>query len=116
MTNSLKSDFLRAISTAGIKPPQNVVIDGQIHRFSTNDKIGDNAGWYVLKNHGDFTFGAFGDWRTGIQEKWTSIDEFQMSEVEKDEMWKESDSYLRFRINRRLYFFQAFFYAFNYKS
>ena len=58
MTNSLKSDFLRAISTAGIKPPQNVVIDGQIHRFSTNDKIGDNAGWYVLKNHGDFTFGV----------------------------------------------------------
>ena len=48
--NTLKSDFLRAISTAGIKPPQNVVIDGQIHRFSTNDKIGDNAGWCVLKN------------------------------------------------------------------
>ena len=89
MTNSLKSDFLRAISTAGIKPPQNVVIDGQIHRFSTNDKIGDNAGWYVLKNHGDFTFGAFGDWRTGIQEKWSSKDESQMSKVEKDQMWKE---------------------------
>ena len=89
MNTSLKSDFLRAISTAGIKPPQNVVIDGQIHRFSTNDKIGDNAGWYVLKNHGDFTFGAFGDWRTGIQEKWSSKDESQMSEVEKDEMWKE---------------------------
>ena len=87
--NTLKSDFLRAISIAGIKPPQNAVIDGQIHRFSTNDKIGDNAGWYVLKNHGDFTFGAFGDWRTGIQEKWTSLDEFQMSEVEKNEMWKE---------------------------
>ena len=87
--NTLKSDFLRAISTAGIKPPQNVVIDDQIHRFSTNDKIGDNAGWYVLKNHGDFTFGAFGDWRTGIQEKWSSKDESQMSEVEKDEMWKE---------------------------
>ena len=87
--NTLKSDFLRAISTAGIKPPQNVVIDGQIHRFSTNDKIGDNAGWYVLKNHGDFNFGAFGDWRTGIQEKWSSKDESQMSEVEKDEMWKE---------------------------
>ena len=87
--NTLKSDFLRAVSTAGIKPPQNVVIDGQIHRFSTNDKIGDNAGWYVLKNHGDFTFGAFGDWRTGIQEKWSSKDESQMSEVEKDEMWKE---------------------------
>ena len=87
--NTLKSDFLRAISTAGIKPPQDVAIDGHIHRFSTNDKIGDNAGWYVLKNHGDFTFGAFGDWRTGIQGKWSSKDESQMSEVEKDEMWKE---------------------------
>ena len=87
MMTSLKSDFLRAISIAGIKPPQNAVIDGQIHRFSTNDKIGDNAGWYVLKNHGDFTFGAFGDWRTGIQGKWSSKDESQMSEVEKDEMW-----------------------------
>ena len=89
MMTSLKSDFLQAISTAGVKPPQNVVIDGQIHRFSTNDKIGDNAGWYVLKDYGDFTFGAFGDWRTGIQEKWSSKDESQMSEVEKDEMWKE---------------------------
>ena len=89
MMTSLKSDFLQAVSTAGVKPPQNVVIDGQIHRFSTYDKIGDNAGWYVLKNHGDFTFGAFGDWRTGIQEKWSSKDESQMSEVEKDEMWKE---------------------------
>ena len=89
MMTSLKSDFLQAVSTAGVKPPQNVVIDGQIHRFSTNDKIGDNAGWYVLKDYGDFTFGAFGDWRTGIQEKWSSKDESQMSKVEKDQMWKE---------------------------
>ena len=91
MMTSLKSDFLQAVSTAGVKPPQNVVIDGQIHRFSTNDKIGDNAGWYVLKNHGDFTFGAFGDWRTGIQEKWSSKDESQMSEVEKMKCGKRSE-------------------------
>ncbi len=40
-----------------------------MHRFASNGKRQDDAGWYVL--HGDdLPAGAFGDWRTGTSETW----------------------------------------------
>jgi len=40
---------------------------GEIQRFSTNGKRGDTAGWLVFFGDG----GAFGDWRTGLQQTWS---------------------------------------------
>jgi len=54
---------------AGIEPPSEIIPDGKIHRFSTNGKKKDDAGWYVLHLDGFFC-GNFGDWRTGNQETW----------------------------------------------
>ena len=40
--------FQGAISSAGLTPPDNIITDGKIHRFSTNGKGGDDAGRYVM--------------------------------------------------------------------
>ena len=61
--------FREAIRAAGVEPPGDVIPDGKLHRFASNGKRGDDAGWYVL--HGDgIPAGIFGDWRTGIKETW----------------------------------------------
>ena len=62
-------EFLAAIHEAGIAPPATVEADGELHRFSSNGKPGDAAGWYVLFGDG-LPAGAFGCWRTGVTKKW----------------------------------------------
>ncbi|HYS86324.1 MAG TPA: AAA family ATPase [Bradyrhizobium sp.] len=63
------SQFLGAIRSAGLVPPNVVVSDGKLHRFASNGKRGDDAGWYIF--HDDSVpAGAFGDWRTGLSETW----------------------------------------------
>lgn len=58
--------FRAAIQAAGYPPPDSLMADGRIHRFSANGKRSDDAGWYVFYPDG-VASGAFGDWRTGIQ-------------------------------------------------
>jgi len=61
--------FCIAIKQAGIIPPARIIPDGKIHRFSSNGKHGDQAGWYRL--HADeIPAGCFGDWRTGVNQSW----------------------------------------------
>jgi len=48
----------------GFNPPENIVMDGRIHRFPTNSKRDDDAGWYVAYSDG-VPSGKFGDWRSG---------------------------------------------------
>ena len=61
--------FREAIRSAGLEPPDTIEADGKLHRFPSNGKQGDDAGWYVL--HGDgIPAGSFGDWRTGVSEPW----------------------------------------------
>lgn len=73
-----------AIADAGLTPPDDLVFDGQIHRFSTNGKKKDSSGWYVAFD-GKLPAGAFGDWRQGMEVTWradigrelTSIEQMQ---------------------------------------
>lgn len=61
--------FRKAMTDAGLSPPDDIISDGVLHRFATNGQARDRAGYYVL--HGDgITAGIFGDWRTGVKEKW----------------------------------------------
>ena len=61
--------FMQAIADAGLTPPAEIDDDGELHRFSTNGRPGDLAGWYIL--HGDgIPAGAFGDWREGLVQNW----------------------------------------------
>lgn len=63
------SQFRDAIGAAGQTPPDEIEADGKLHRFASNGKRGDDAGWYVLHN-GDIPAGCFGDWRTGLSQTW----------------------------------------------
>jgi len=63
--------FRETIRSAGLEPPDVIEADGKLHRFSSNGKHGDDAGWYVYYGDG-ISAGSFGDWRTGIKENWRS--------------------------------------------
>jgi P4 family phage/plasmid primase-like protien len=61
--------FRKAILDAGLTPPEVIVSDGDLHRFSTNGKSTDDSGWYCFQCDGIPT-GVFGDWRTGTKKNW----------------------------------------------
>ena len=62
--------FKEDILSAGIKPPSQIVADGLIHRFSSNGKPADKAGWYILYTDGRPS-GSFGDYRLGLKHNWS---------------------------------------------
>jgi putative DNA primase/helicase len=61
--------FRTAIHSAGLNPPEIIEPDGKLHRFASNAKRNDDAGWYVFHEDG-IPAGAFGDWRSGVSETW----------------------------------------------
>ncbi len=61
--------FRVALRDAGLEPPDEIRTDGELHRFATNGKRSDTAGWYVLHVDG-VAAGAFGDWRRDINATW----------------------------------------------
>lgn len=54
---------------AGLMAPKVINFDGRLHRFSTNGKKGDTAGWYIA-HLGLVPAAAFGDWREGLTHSW----------------------------------------------
>jgi putative DNA primase/helicase len=61
--------FCSAIRAAGLTPPDEIIADDKLHRFSSNGKRGDDAGRYVFHANG-IPAGWFGDWRTGLSQPW----------------------------------------------
>jgi len=59
--------FSEAIREAGFEPPD-VIEPDRVHRFSTNGKYSDKAGWCKL--FPDLMGGVFGDHRTNFYEAW----------------------------------------------
>lgn len=55
-----------AMSAAGLIAPDNIIMDGEIHRFKSSNKDKDKAGWYVFYD-GAIPAGSFGCWREGIE-------------------------------------------------
>lgn len=65
-----KDDYYKTIdkvrgmaSDVGIPAPSNLITDGLIHRFPTNGKKNDDAGWYQLNESEYGITGAIGDHR-----------------------------------------------------
>ena len=54
-----------AMFAAGIEPPENIKIDGKVHRFSTNGRKRDDSGWYIIFPDAPVA-GRFGCWRDQI--------------------------------------------------
>lgn len=59
-------EFKTAMLTSGIVCREDIIADGQIHRFANHGK-GKKDGWYVYHDMA----GAFGDWSQNIQGKWS---------------------------------------------
>lgn len=67
-------DQLRdAIKGAGLEPPEEILMDGKIHRFRSGTKgapgHGDKPGWYLVFGDG-IPAGRFGCWRAGMEVTW----------------------------------------------
>lgn len=66
--HSQVSELRDAIVAAGMEPPS-YIERGRLHRFPSVGKgPSDRAGWCWLSDDG--TYGAFGDWRTGVEGTW----------------------------------------------
>lgn len=81
---AIVDQFKDAMSKVGITPPEHIEANGKLHRFSTNSKRNDTAGYYVLHLDG-IAAGAFGCWRAGINQTWCSYDYKTLSQAEKEE-------------------------------
>lgn len=79
--------FRSAILTAGLTPPDAIEADGRLHRFSTNGKAKDDAGWYMLYLDGT-PAGTFGCWRTGRKWSWCAKADHAMTAAERETHWQ----------------------------
>lgn len=59
--------FRDAMLAAGVTPPDELILDGQLRRFRTDSKRTDRSGWYVGHADGIVTM-IWGDWRQGIEQ------------------------------------------------
>jgi len=84
MTPDQEARFREAMTRNDVVPPDRIISDGKIHRFSTRTIQNDDAGWYVVHS-GEFASGAYGDWRTSSSFKWTSFTKEGSSEEKKKE-------------------------------
>lgn len=62
-------EFREAIARSGITPPDQIMADGKLHRFASNGKRSDDAGWYIFYPDG-VAAGAYGCWRTDLKVSW----------------------------------------------
>jgi len=70
-SDTVEDQVVRYMRECGYIPPVEIVFDGQIHRFSTNGKPSDKAGWYIFFNS-PIPAGAFGDWRRAEKYIWSA--------------------------------------------
>lgn len=89
------SSFRDAMHAAGIEPPDSIIGDGQIHRFSVGGKRNKN-GWYRLYLD-NMPAGIFGDWRTGASETWTATPAEKLSQADREAQRKRLDEIKRQR-------------------
>lgn len=80
--NATIDSFREAIAAAGLTPPQHVLADGKLHRFASNGRAGDDAGWYKLHDD-EMPVGRFGCWRSGANEKWSTRSVTTMSATDR---------------------------------
>ena len=79
--------FRDAIAAAGLTPPSEIFGDGKLHRFASNGKARDKAGWYVFHDD-ERPAGRFGCNRGGIDATWSSREHKEFTPEEKA-AWKK---------------------------
>jgi phage/plasmid primase-like uncharacterized protein len=70
---SPEAQLIDAMRAAGLQPPEEILMDGKIHRFKSGTKgapgHGDKPGWYLVFGDG-IPAGRFGCWRAGMEVTW----------------------------------------------
>ncbi len=93
--------FRDAMLENGITPPENIISDGEFHRFSTNGKPNGGAGWYVF-NEGNMPTGSFGDDRTGVKVKsWRANLGRALSATEKSDFKRKQETLIAERAAKK---------------
>jgi phage/plasmid primase-like uncharacterized protein/KaiC/GvpD/RAD55 family RecA-like ATPase len=68
-----ETQLIDAMRAAGLEPPEEILMDGKIHRFKSGTKgapgHGDKPGWYLVFGDG-IPAGRFGCWRAGMEVTW----------------------------------------------
>lgn len=68
-----EEQLIDAMRSAGLEPPDDILMDGKIHRFKSGTKgapgHGDKPGWYLIFGDG-IPAGRFGCWRSGVEVTW----------------------------------------------
>lgn len=79
-------DELRAVLGSSTAIPE-VIEPGRWHRFSTNGKPGDTAGWAYL--FADARGGVYGCHRQGVSETWSAFDPAKMPRAQRAELARQ---------------------------
>lgn len=93
-------DFKAAIAAAGLTPPEHIVGDGTIHRFSSNGRPRDTAGWYIFFND-ERPAGRFGCKRTDVDATWSAKSTRQYTPEEKAAWKRKMDAAAALREQER---------------
>ena len=96
MNADLIGQFRDAIRGAGLNAPDEIVADGRLHRFATNGKRTDDAGWYIVFADG-VPAGRFGCWRSDIDETWSATPEQQLSSADREKLRRSAEAAKRAR-------------------
>lgn len=79
--------FREAIAAAGLTPPDEIIGDGKLYRFSSNGRQKDKAGWYVFHDD-ERPAGRFGCKRSDIDVTWSAKSTKEFTPEEKA-AWKK---------------------------
>jgi putative DNA primase/helicase len=66
-----------------------IITDGQIHRFKPPGNK-TNSGWYISYPHFEYEAGVVGDWKTGLQENFCSINKSELTLEQKRQYAQQS--------------------------
>jgi len=62
---SIESQFIDAIINAGLHAPRDIVLNGEIHRFASDDDRHKKPGWYIAYES-PIPVLVFGCWKAGF--------------------------------------------------
>lgn len=79
--------FIEAIAAAGLTPPDEIIGDRKIHRFSSNGNKRDDAGWYIFFDD-ERPAGRFGCNRAQIDATWSAKSTREFTPEEK-KAWRD---------------------------
>jgi putative DNA primase/helicase len=85
-----QQEFRDAIAAAGLTPPDEIIGDGKIQRFSSNGTPRDKAGWYVFHDD-ERPAGRFGCNRAQVDATWSSKSKREFTPEERRAWRKKMD-------------------------